>query len=255
MVPTRRAVELAPQINDALARVSNIFISESQVDANIARRTFNIALSDDIEACISPMLINEARVRKLSVGFAFHQSNSIIWKESLSDDAIDLVLCGEPKGLGSHFSSKVLFSASYSCLYDGVRLGIQSPITRDEYLSHDHVRISYDGRRGFVDDLLEADGVTRKVSASFTHFAGAIASLVYCDAIATIPTFAANAYARIARLTVSPPPITVPAFRVFMIWNVARNEGVHNQWLRSFVSETTRELQYGASQPQSPLRP
>ncbi len=245
MVPTRRALELAPRITEALGTVSAILSGQSQFAAETTHRIFKIALSDDIEACLSPMLINESRARHLSVSFAFHQTNSVLWKNALSDPDIDLVICGEPKGCGSHHSSKVLFSSSYSCLYDGARLNIKSPITRDEYLSHDHVRISYDGRRGFVDDLLEAEGIARKVSASFTHFSGAIASLVYCDAIATIPSFAASAYARIARLTVSPPPITVPSFRVFMVWNVSKNEDVQNAWLRNFIFETTRELQYG----------
>ncbi|WP_124095551.1 hypothetical protein [Burkholderia gladioli] len=42
----------------------------------------------------------------------------------------------------------------------------------------------------------------------------------------------------------SPVPITVPAFRVFMIWKASRNEDPQNAWLRNFIVGTTRELQY-----------
>jgi LysR family transcriptional regulator, mexEF-oprN operon transcriptional activator len=159
------------------------------------------------------------------------------------------VLCSEPKAFSSRYSSQILFSSSYSCLYDGARLNLKSPITRDEYLLHQHVRVSFDGRRGFVDDLLETEGIQRRVSASFTHFSGMLATLVYSDAIATLPTFAAHAYARIARLTVSPVPITVPSFRVFMIWRAAQNDDEQNAWLRSFVVDTTRELRFAAGYP------
>jgi LysR family transcriptional activator of mexEF-oprN operon len=48
-------------------------------------------------------------------------------------------------------------------------------------------------------------------------------------------------------LTVSPVPITVPAFRVFMIWKAAQNDDEQNAWLRSFVIDTTRELQFAGS--------
>lgn len=247
MSPTRRALELAPKVSEALGAVSTLIDGRRQFAAETSRRVFNIAMSDDIESCVSPMLVNEAQSRGLSVGFAFHQTNSSLWKTAFDEREVDLVLCSEPKALSSRYSSQILFSSSYSCLYDGVRLNLKSPITRDEYLLHHHVRVSFDGRRGFVDDLLENEGIARRVSASFTHFSGMLGTLVYSDAIATLPTFAAHAYARIARLTVSPVPITVPAFRVFMIWKAAQNDDEQNAWLRSFVIDTTRELQFAGS--------
>ncbi|GAB7533885.1 LysR family transcriptional regulator [Burkholderia sp. 3C] len=244
MLPTRRALELAPKVTEALAAIAVMIDGKSPFAAETSARVFNIALSDDIESCVSPMLVNEGAARNLSISLAFLQTNSTLWKSALADDAVDLALVSEPKALSSHYSSQILFSSSYSCLYDGPRLHIKSPITRDEYLAHPHVRVSRDGRRGFVDDLLESEGIPRRVSASFTHFSGALASLVYCDAIATLPTFAAHAYARIARLTVSPVPITTPAFRVFMVWKASRNDDPQNAWLRRFILDTTRELQY-----------
>jgi len=54
------------------------------------------------------------------------------------------------------------------------------------------VRISYNARWGFVDDLLQAEGIPRKVVASFPHFCGAMPVLVFSDTIATLPTFATN---------------------------------------------------------------
>lgn len=249
MEPTRRALELAPKVLEALTAVSAIIARQPQFAAETSRRVFNIALSDDIESYLSPKLVKASQARGLAVSFAFHQTNSMLWRSALTDPGIDLVLCSEPKEFSSHYLSQVLFSSSYSCIYDGPRLNISSPITRDEYLIRDHVRISYDGRRGFIDDLLESEGIARSVSVSFTHFAGALSILVNDDAIATLPTFAAYAYARIARLTVSPVPISVPAFRVFMVWDVARDSDVQNQWLRNFIVEATRELQHASIFP------
>ncbi|MEH2513821.1 LysR family transcriptional activator of mexEF-oprN operon [Nitrobacteraceae bacterium AZCC 1564] len=246
MVPTRRALEFAPKVMEALSAVSAITGKQPQFVAETSHRVFNIALSDDIESYLSPKLVGEARARELGVSFAFHQTNSSLWKQALSDPDMDLVLCAEPKEMSSQYSSQVLFSSSYSCLYDGPRLNLKSPITREEYLSYDHVRISFDGRRGFVDDLMDKEGIPRRVSASFTHFAGALPVLAFGAAIATLPTFAAYSYARIARLTVSPVPIYVPAFRVFMVWNVKRNADVHNQWLRNYIVDRTQELQFAS---------
>lgn len=245
MVPTRRALELSPKVTEALTAISGLTGGPSGFAAETSHRIFNIALSDDIEGYVSPKLVSEARARDLGVSFAFHQTNSLLWKQALADPDMDLVLCSEPKEMTSQYSSQVLFSSSYSCLYDGPRLKLPNPMTREAYLSHDHVRIAFDGRRGFVDDLLEREGIPRRVSASFTHFAGVLPLLAAGDAIATLPTFVAETYAKLARLTVSPVPIHVPAFRIFMIWKIERNEDVNNQWLRRFIVEMTQELQSG----------
>jgi LysR family transcriptional activator of mexEF-oprN operon len=243
MVPTRRALELAPKVMEALCAVSALTGKQLQLTAETSHRVFNIALSDDIESYLSPKLVGETSARSLGVSFAFHQTNSSLWKTALSDPGMDLVLCSEPKEMSSQYSSQVLFSSSYSCLYDGPRLNLKSPLTREEYLSHGHVRISFDGRRGFVDDLLESEGITRRAMASFTHFSGALPILTYGEVIATLPTFAAYVYARIARLTVSPVPIHVPSFRIFMVWTMQKNDDIHNKWLRNFILDNTQELQ------------
>lgn len=243
MLPTRRALEFAPKVMEALAAVAAITGQRPQVVTDPAKRAFNIALSDDIESYLSPKLVGDSQMRALGVSFAFHQTNSVLWKKALSDADMDLVICAEPREMTSRYSSQVLFSSSYSCLYDGPRLNLKSPITRDEYLSYDHVRIAFDGRRGFVDDLMEGEGIKRRVSASFSHFAGALPILSFGKAIMTLPTFAAYTYARIARLTVSPVPIHVPSFRIFMIWNVQKNADVRNQWLRNFIVDSTQDIQ------------
>ncbi|WP_232464586.1 LysR family transcriptional regulator [Bordetella genomosp. 8] len=241
MVPTRRALDLAPRVAEALTAVSAMTGDQIRPPVKVSNRIFNIALSDDLETYLAPALVGEA-ARSLAISFAFHQTNSSLWKTALADPDMDLALCAEPKELTSQFSSQVLFSSSYSCLYDGRRLNLSNPISREEYLSRTHVRVSYDGRRGFVDDLFQTAGAVRRVSASFTHFGGVLSVLALGDGIATLPTFAAYAYARIAHLTVSPVPMHVPAFRVFMIWKVQSTADDQNQWLRDFVVERTRGI-------------
>lgn len=242
MAPTRRALEIAPKVVEALTAIAATRASGSRAKPEAPQRVFNIAMSDDIESYLSPDFVDASR--EAGISFAFHQTNSTLWKEALSDPDMDLVLCAEPKEMTSQFSAQVLFSSSYSCLYDGPRLNLKSPLSREDYLAHDHVRISFDGRRGFVDDLLEGEGIRRHVCASFTHFGGILPILAFGRAIATLPTFAAYAYARIARLTASPVPIYVPSFRIFMVWNVKRNADPHNQWLRNLVVDRTRRLQH-----------
>ncbi|MBD9516868.1 MULTISPECIES: LysR substrate-binding domain-containing protein [Pseudomonadaceae] len=242
MQPTRKAMELAPKIAEALTSISGVLGSEPEFSAHESSYVFNIGLSDDIEACLAPRIVNAAAAEGLGVSFAFHQSNSSLWKQSLQDPDMDLVICSEPKDFGTSYSSQVLFSSSYSCLYRPRGRAADLPIGLEEYFAANHVRVSYDGRRGFIDDMFEAAGYARRVTASFTHFSGALTTLMSSEVIATIPTFAAESYAAMTDLTVSPVPFPVPSFRCFMLWDIARHNKPHHDWLRQFIGELGQKL-------------
>src|SRR5690606_36647179 len=113
------------------------------------------------------------------------------------------------------------------------------PLGLDDYLSHPHLLISYDGRRGIVDDLLEARGLTRRVIASTTHFAGAALQLPTLAAPATPPTQAATVSGRALRLAASPPPM--PTYTVSAIWHGTLTDEPGLRWLRGLVEEAARE--------------
>ena len=159
---------------------------------------------------------------------------------------MDLVICCEPKDFNTRFSSQVLFSSSYSCLFRP-RPDAADSLSIDDYFNADHVRISYDGRRGFIDDIFESAGYARKVIASFSHFSGALSTLASSGAIATLPTFAATAYATMIGLKVSPVPLPVPSYRCFMVWDNARHTDAHHLWLRHFIGEVIQRAEQGGN--------
>nr|WP_314580247.1 hypothetical protein [uncultured Pseudomonas sp.] len=94
-----------------------------------------------------------------------------------------------------------------------------------------------------LNDLFEKAGHTRKVTASFTHFAGALTTLLNSDVVATIPTFAARAFAQHMPLTTCPVPLAVPSFRSFMVWDIAKQDKPQHEWIRGFIAQLTQELE------------
>ncbi|RJX79304.1 LysR family transcriptional regulator [Pseudomonas sp. LS-2] len=240
MQPTRKALEIAPMIAEALSTVSALLGTDTAFSPQDSHYVFNLAMSDDLEAYLAPRLVEAVSRQRLGVRFAFHQTNSSLWKNALHDPAMDLVICSEPKDFSTNYSSQVLFSSSYSCLF---RPGAcdQASLSLEEYFAGEHVRICFDGRRGFIDDLFEKAGHTRKVTASFTHFAGALTTLLSSDVIATIPTFAAGAFAQQMPLTTCPVPLPVPSFRSFMVWDIAKQEKPQHEWIRGFLSRVIQD--------------
>lgn len=242
MVPTRKAIELAPKITDILTRVSGLLNDDFGFDAQLSDRVFNIAMSDDLEACLAPLMIEAVSRLGYPIRFSFHQTNSRLWRESLADADMDLVICCEPSELGSNYSSSIICSSSYACLYSREASGLPTPLSAEAYFAARHIRVSFDGRRGFIDDLFENMGVTRNVVSSSSHFSGALPVLRRNGLVATFPAFVANLYAELCGLQVCPVPIPVPSFRCFMVWDTTRHVEPHHVWLRGFVPDVAKHL-------------
>ncbi|MEV7135866.1 LysR substrate-binding domain-containing protein [Arthrobacter sp. NPDC093128] len=121
------------------------------------------------------------------------------------------------------YHQEQLFSSTYACVFDSARLEIPAPISLENYLTLRHLLVSFDGRRGLIDDLQEARGLSRTVAGSTSHFSGTITSLKAADVLVSLPRFAASAIAQAADLTLSDLPIPSPLFTVSMVWVVARS--------------------------------
>jgi LysR family transcriptional regulator, mexEF-oprN operon transcriptional activator len=237
MVPTPKALALAPKIGQSLAMFDDLIFEATDFDPATSRRTFHLAMSDDLEAVLVPRLLQEVRRNGWSVSFSFHQTNSLLWQEALDDPRMDLVVCSSPAQVPASYQQSVLFTSSYSCLYDRTRSHLSQPLTVAEYLESGHVRVSYNAQRGFVDGYFEAQGRERKAVVSISHFAGVIPALRVGNVIATIPSYTARAFAESAGLAISPPPIPVPRFAISLLWKVPQEAQPEHVWLRGLLED------------------
>ena len=242
MVPTPKALSMAPKVGQALAAIESVVSQGGEFDPTSAIRTFQLAMSDDLEAVLVPRILQEAGDGAWSVSFSFHQTNTTRWQEALHDPKMDLVLCATPSQVPASYQQSVLFASSYSCLYDGSRPAFSTPLTLAEYVQSNHLRVSYNAQRGFVDGLLESQGLVRKVIVSISHFAGVINALHAAELIATMPNYTAEAYASATGLTTCEPPIPVPHFTVSLIWKIHQETDLGNVWLRHLIERCTTDL-------------
>jgi LysR family transcriptional activator of mexEF-oprN operon len=249
MTPTPKALAMATKIGQALIAIDSLVSESETFDPATASRTFHLAMSDDLEAVLVPAILQEVEDHGWNVRFSFHQTNTSLWQQALEDPNTDLVLCASPPQVPAAYRQNVLFASSYSCLYDGSRPGFSTPLTLNEYVESDHLRVSYNAQRGFVDELLESQGYTRKATASVSHFAGTINALRAAEIIATIPSYTAYAYAASVGLTACEPPIPVPRFTISLLWRVQREADPELAWLRRLIEKCA--VPYGTTQPRS----
>lgn len=235
MLPTPVALSLAPQIAQSLAMLDGFVSQTANFDPRTSTRNFHLAMSDDVEAVLVPRIIRMSGRDDWSVRFSFHQTNSLLWEESLSDPKMDLVICSSPSQVPAMYRQTVLSTSSYSCLFDANCSSFSLPITFDEYMQARHIRVSYNAQRAFVDEYFEAHGRHRNAVASLSHFSGIVPALRVGNLVATIPSYAAEALSESTGLAVSPPPIPVPQFTISVLWKISQEIQPDHAWLRSFL--------------------
>lgn len=235
--PTPRALELARRIDPALGLIHGAVTDRDRFDASVARRTFTLGMSDDLEAALLPRLLT-ATAGLPGIRLAVRQANRNTVADMLDRGEVDLGMAAAPAH-GTDHRSRDLFTSGYTCLFNPRLLPLKTPLCLDDYLAHPHLLISYDGRRGIVDDLLEARGLDRRVIASTTHFAGAALHLATVPALVTLPTHAATVYADALGLTAAAPPLPMPEYTVSSIWHATATDDPAHLWLRHLVDEAT----------------
>ncbi|MFE1381876.1 LysR family transcriptional regulator [Streptomyces sp. NPDC058740] len=232
--PTPRAIALARRVEPALGLIHGAVTDGDRFDPATAHRTFTLGMSDDLEAALLPRLLN-ATAGLPGIRLAVRQASRNTVADMIDRGEIDLGVAAAP-AYGPDHRSQELFPSGYTCLFNPRLLRLRTPLGLDDFLAHPHLLISYDGRRGIVDDLLEARGLARRVVASTTHFAGAAIQLATLPVLATLPTHAATVYADLLGLTATEPPLPMPAYTVSLLWHGSLSDDPALTWLRRLVA-------------------
>ena len=108
-----------------------------------------------------------------------------------------------------------------------------------------------ESRRGRVDELLAAHGLSRRVSRVVGSFALALPLLVASDRIATLPRSFAAAHAAEGPLALRALPVELPPIEMVMTWSPGEERDPRYTWFRALVGEAARAagLRLGSRRP------
>ncbi len=218
LAPTLRANQLKPVISEALDRCRQSLAMVDPQGSHYQGRSVVLGLSDDFEIAYGRQLIDEIARRAPKLRLIFRQTHSQIVAGALLDRSLDLAITAG--GFAERrLSRQVLGEGHYACLVDPASLAPgQQAIDLDEFVRREHVLVSSGGFIGITDEGLAAQGLSRHIGASTTHFAALPFLLKGSEAVATIPGHAAQAIARMTGLNVLPCPLALPRYPVELGW-------------------------------------
>jgi DNA-binding transcriptional LysR family regulator len=239
--PTPMALELAPVIAAALARIDDAILGQQDFDPRQAERLMTIAPNSYVEFVLVPAIV--ARLREVAPGIRLR----------LTPFGTDLGETGVMSGTTAMVFGRIidppnnlvvqhLMDEGLACVVRADHPEIGGSISLEQYEHMRHVNVLPPGRlRVGLFTALEQQGIKREVAVSVTHFLAVPEMIAVTDYCATLPNRICQRLAADPRLKVLPTPVDLGTFPVEMAWHVRyRNDPAH-RWLRTLISDIVKE--------------
>ena len=245
--PTPIALELAPVIAGALARLDDAVLGQQDFDPAKAERLLTIAPNGYVEFVLVPAIV--ARIERAAPGI----------KLSLTPYGNDLAETGVVSGTTALVLGRIvdppdnlvvqhLMDEGLACVVRADHPDVGASISREQFERLKHVNVVPPGRmRAGLFQALAEQKIKREVAISVTNFFAVAEMVAVTDHIATLPNLICRRYARDPRLKVLPAPVDLGSFPVEMAWHVRYRQDPAHSWLRSLISDEAAKLTVAAS--------
>ena len=234
--PTSYAKNLWEQIREPLNQLSSA-IDPDEFDPQVARRTFRLSVSDIV---VDTMWGDLRRLcEREAPGINIHAvPYTIQGAQRVLDDAdVDLVI-GTTNPMPDSIRSSHLFDGCFVCAMRVDHPLAKPDLSLEEFIAADHLLVSLSGdSHAMTDQVLNEQGLSRRVAFTVNHFASAAPILMDTDLIAVLPAGAVYKFVVEGKLAVSPLPIDIPKTSISMLWHKRQDNDAGLKWLRSHVKK------------------
>jgi DNA-binding transcriptional LysR family regulator len=239
MMPTRRAEQLAGPIRAALAQLRHTFEAPQTFEPSISAQRFRIALSDDVELRLVPLL-----ARSMSSGELQMQTRRLDWlftvpESELRNGSLDLAIGYFPdaRHLSSGFLMETLSEEDNVVIARRGHTAWKRRLTLERFTRLDHAAVMYRNQPwGLIDNELAARGLRRRLRLALPHCISVMHAVASSDLVACIQKSVVDAFGGGLHLVSCREPIGLPPFALRMVWHRQRNEDPAQVWLRKMIA-------------------
>ena len=237
MEPTPHAEQLAGPVGQALALIHGGVNQRTGFEPQQARRAFTIGVTDIGEIYFLPALMERLRREAPRVSLSTVRNTAVNLRDEMQAGKVDLAIGLLPQ-LKAGFFQRRLFTQSYVCL---VRRGHpldRSRISLAEFSAAEHlVVISAGTGHGKVDEVLQRNGVERRVRLTVPHYVSVGHILQRSELVATVPERLADRLIEPFGLSKVPHPAKLPEMSINVFWHAKYHRAPASRWLRGMVFE------------------
>ncbi len=249
MAPTAVALSLLPAAAQVLQGAQMLFggLAAGQAFApQAAAHAFRIAVSDYLDPLFLPELV--ARVRAQAPGVTLDLlplTREYDYRGQLARGEVDLVI-GNWLSPPAELHLGRLVSDELVCLVAKDHAAVRSPRqwSVERYLGSAHIAPTplHAGGVGVVDELLQAQGLQRRIMVRSPHFGLAPAMVARSQLVLTTGRQFCARYIGTLPVRIVRCPVEFPALTYYQLWHDLSHASAAVRWLREQVRDVARNL-------------
>ena len=242
VVPTARAIELGPPIRQAINLVENAF-DPTSFDPKNSINVFNIAISNYTASILFPKLAEVLEKEAPNINVRSKQLGDVDLLKELEAANIDFIIAGQQLQETENFISHHLYDEDFVCVMrKGHSLAKKKQLTIKEFSQSKHLMVTTTGKAfGFVDYLLEAKGLKRRVAMTVNQFLVGPLIIRHTDMILTVSKRVSEKF-RLDGVKVFPLPLLTNPLSLKLIWHKRTDTNPGNEWMRNKIINVCKNI-------------
>lgn len=246
MIPTERALQLAPGVGRALAELRQIIATEPRFEPASSLRVFRIDIPVGGDLVLAPTLTAFAAERAPGVGFVITSSRAgEVWPELQAgeiDLAIDYVELDDDEDL----RHKLLYDDPFVVMTrrNHPAVAAAGGLTREVFAKARHVAVSWarNPRESPVDRRLADVGIKRRSSVFVPSIAAIPGVVEATDYFAMLSRRTARTLARHWQIDIHECPFEFQPIPIYIVWHRRFDADPGHAWLRNAMVDVCEAL-------------
>ncbi|WP_169569993.1 LysR family transcriptional regulator [Sneathiella limimaris] len=230
MNPTARAEELIGPIRGALKLMQGSIREEQEFSPIRAEKVVRLSAGDIAETIIVPEFVKRLRAEAPNLSVQVFQLERVSIPTKLAANEVDFAI-DIPMPLEENIHQIPLMQDHQVCAVSHNHpLASQTSLDLDDFLSCEHIHVSYRRRGGGVADIgLGRLGKIRKRVVRLQHHQAAFAMLDNTDLVLAAPSKLAALY----NCKIFPLPFPAPSLDLQLYWHARAENSKLHAWLKS----------------------
>ncbi len=204
-------------------------------------RSFTLAVPGSVEARLIPGLLAFLGREAPGIRVVIRNLDYGTILDDLDGDRIDLAVGVISRGQ-MHHKVRQLYKFGYLCLFNPELLGVDGPLSLEDYLRFPHIMTSMTGTGlGVVDEALAGIGRKRRLTVTTPRFTTVAFHVQAAPLIATMVDRLAVTFANQLGLATSPVPVELNRSAISMLWHASYDHDPAHRWLREVMVGLSRD--------------
>lgn len=246
VLPTEKALAMAPVVSQALAQLDQVFLEAPDFDPLRDERGFTIAASAYFECTLIPQLMTHAAEAAPRVSVVVRPLGPDLDTLGLSGSDLDMAL-GRFEEPPDNLVVSELMEDGFVCLVrrDEAISGSsgRARLTRKRFEAMRHIVVAPPGRwRTGLFQKIEEAGLARRRALTVSHFLAAPVAVAEMGGCATLPRRIAELFGDDRRFSLLEAPVDLGRFPMQIAWHPRHRRDPGHAWLRRLIRTLCAEM-------------